>query len=257
MIHQSAIVDPSAEIHSTADVGPFSIIGPDVQIGPNSVIGPYVTIKGPTTIGENNRIYQYSSIGEDPQDKKFSGEVESVLKIGDNNVIREYCTVNRGTGLGGGITSLGDHNWIMAYVHIAHDCIIGSRNTFANNATLAGHVTINNDVTLGGFTGIHQFCRIGDYSFTAISSVVVKDVPPFLIVSGNTAKASGLNKEGLKRHGFNQQRINQLRKAYRVLYRDGLLLKDALAELQNLSHDSDDITALCEFIATSERGITR
>jgi len=257
LIHQSAIVDPAAEIHDTADIGPFSIIGPDVVIGPNTAIGPYVTVKGPTTIGSNNRIYQYCSVGEDPQDKKYTSEDESVLKIGDDNVIREYCTINRGTGLGGGLTSIGNTNWIMAYVHIAHDCVIGSRNTFANNATLAGHVIIDNDVILGGFTGVHQFCRIGNYSFTAISSVIVKDVPPFLIVSGNTAKANGLNKEGLKRHGFDQIRINKLRKAYRVLYRNGLLLKDALTELHELARDSDDVASLCEFIDQSQRGITR
>ena len=257
MIHQSALVDPTAEIDDTADIGPFSIIGPNVVIGANTTIGPYVTVKGPTTIGSNNRIYQYCSVGEDPQDKKYSGENESILKIGNNNVIREYCTINRGTGLGGGITSIADTNWIMAYVHVAHDCVIGSRNTFANNATLAGHVTIDNDVILGGFTGVHQFCRIGSYSFTAISSVVVKDVPPFLMVSGNTAKANGLNKEGLKRNGFDQNRINLLRKAYKILYRNGLLLKEALAQLHELARDSEDIALLCDFIDQSERGITR
>ena len=257
MIHHSSIIDPSANIDSTADIGPFSVIGPDVDIGPYSNIGPYVTVKGPTIIGQNNRIYQYSSIGEDPQDKKFAGEAESVLRIGNNNVIREYCTINRGTGPGGGVTSMANDNWFMAYVHIAHDCIIGSRNTFANNATLAGHVIVGNDVILGGFTGIHQFCRIGNYSFTAISSVVVKDVPPFLIVSGNTAKANGLNKEGLKRHGFSQERINKLRKAYKILYRNGLLLKDAFAELNELAQYNEDIKSLCDFIGESERGITR
>lgn len=257
MIHKTAIVDPAADIDSTAIIGPYSVIGADVYIGPQTIVGSHSVVKGPTTIGKDNHIYQFCSIGEDPQDKKYSGEKESVLKIGDGNVIREYCTLNRGTGPGGGITSIGDSNWIMAYVHIAHDCNIGSRNTFANNTTLAGHVVVDSDVIFGGFTGIHQFCHVGSYAFTAISSVIVKDVPPFLMVAGNTAKPCGLNKEGLKRHGFNSERINDLRKAYRILYRDGLIMKDAMTNLAKMAENNKDIALLVNFIHSSERGIIR
>lgn len=257
MIHKTAIVDSAADIDSSAVIGPYSVIGSDVCIGPRTIVGSHSVVKGPTTIGADNHIYQFCSIGEDPQDKKYSGEKESVLQIGNGNVIREYCTLNRGTGPGGGITNLGDDNWIMAYVHIAHDCIIGSRNTFANNTTLAGHVVIQNDVIFGGFTGIHQFCHIGSYSFTAISSVIVKDVPPFLMVAGNTAKPCGLNKEGLKRHGFSSARINDLRKAYRILYRDGLIMRDALMKLADMAENNEDVALLVNFIRASERGIIR
>jgi len=257
LIHKTAIVDPAADIDSSAVIGPYSVIGADVYIGPQTIVGTHSVVKGPTTIGKDNHIYQFCSIGEDPQDKKYSGEKESVLKIGDGNVSREYGTLNRGTGAGGGITRLGDNNWIMAYVHIAHDCNIGSRNTFANNTTLAGHVVIDSDVIFGGFTGIHQFCHIGSYAFTAISSVIVKDVPPFLMVTGNTAKPCGLNKEGLKRHGFNFERINDLRKAYRILYRDGLIMKDAMIKLAKMAENNEDIALLVNFIHSSERGIIR
>jgi len=257
LIHETAIVDPGTHVAGTAEVGPYSIIGPDVKIGAGSIIDSHCVIKGPTEIGVNNHIYPFCSIGEDPQDKKYNGETDSVLRIGDNNVIREYCTLNRGTGHGGGVTSIGNDNWIMAYVHIAHDCIVGDRNTFANNTTLAGHVVIGNDVIFGGFTGIHQFCHIGDCSFTAISSVIVKDVPPYLMVAGNTAKPCGLNKEGLRRHGFSQKRIDALRKAYRILYREGLMLRDAFIRLDELSGGNPDIKNFVSFIKNSRRGIVR
>jgi UDP-N-acetylglucosamine acyltransferase len=257
------LIDPKASVHSRArvgedvEIGPYSIIGPDVEIGNGSSIGSHVVIKGPTRIGENNRIYHFSSIGEDPQDKKYRGEAESVLEIGDNNTIREYCSINRGTGEGGGITRIGDDNWIMAYVHIAHDCLIGSHTVFANNATLAGHVVIDDYVILGGFTGVHQFCRVGSYSFSAISTVIVKDVPPYLMVSGNTAKPNGLNREGLKRHGYSKETINTLRKAYKIVYREGLLLKDALEELEPLIKENREVAIFVDFIKGSERGIVR
>lgn len=257
MIHPTAIIDSNANIDETVSIGAYSIIGPDVRIGSGTFIGPHTVIKGPTRIGVDNKIYQFCSIGEDPQDKKYGGEKESELTIGDRNVIREYCTFNRGTGPGGGLTSIGDDNWVMAYVHIAHDCIIGNRNTFANNTTLAGHVQIENDVIFGGFTGIHQFCRIGSYSFTAISSIVVKDVPPYLMVSGNTAKPCGLNREGLRRHGFDSSRIDELRKAYRTLYREGRLLNDALKALDEYAASNSDIACLVNFIRQSDRGIVR
>lgn len=257
MKHPQAIIHPDAKIAETAEIDPFSIIGADVEIGEGTWIGPHVVVKGPTRIGNENRIFQFCSIGDDPQDKKYQGEKDSVLEIGDRNTIREYCSINRGTGSGGGITRLGDDNWIMAYVHIAHDCIVGSHTIFANNATLAGHVSIDDYVILGGFTGVHQFCKIGRHALTAISSVVVKDVPPYLIVSGNTSKPGGLNREGLKRHNFTQDAVNHLRKAYKIIYRDGLILSDALKELAPLAEESEEVALFSRFIETSSRGIVR
>ena len=257
MIHPSAIIHPDAHISDGVSIGAYSIIGADVKIAENSWIGSHVVIKGPTTIGKNNKIFQFCSLGDDPQDKKYQGESDSALLMGDNNVIREYCSINRGTGPGGGLTRLGNNNWIMAYVHVAHDCMIGDDTVFANNTSLAGHVTVDDHVTLGGFTGVHQYCRIGKHSFSAISSVIVKDVPPFLMISGNTAKPTGLNKEGLKRHGFSIATIDSLKKAYKTVYREGLLLKDALQELQVLGKDSPEVTAFIHFIQISERGIAR
>ena len=257
------MIDPTAIIHSDAiishgvSIGAYSIIGANVSIGPGSVIDSHVVIKGPTSIGPNNKIFQFCSIGDDPQDKKYQGESESVLQIGAGNTFREYVSINRGTGDGGGKTVIGDNNWVMAYVHIAHDCIISSHTVFANNATLAGHVTVDDYAILGGFTGVHQFCHIGSYCFSAIASVIVKDVPPYVLVSGNTAKPSGLNREGLKRHGFDPDTINLLRKAYKAVYRDGLTLKDALAVLETLSADSKEVDTMRAFIAASQRGIVR
>ena len=257
MIDETAIIHPSANIHEDVSIGPYSVIGQDVSIESGTVIGSHVVIKGPTSIGQNNKIFHFSSIGEEPQDKKFNQDSNSSLVIGSGNTIREYVSINRGTDAGGGKTVIGDENWIMAYVHIAHDCIIGNNSIFANNATLAGHVIIENFVTLGGFTGVHQFCRVGSYSFSAISSVIVKDVLPYILVSGNTAKPSGLNREGLKRNGFDSNSIKLLKKAYKIIYREGLILSDALEELMKLSTESKDVKALYSFIASSERGIIR
>ena len=257
MIDPTAIIHPDAKLHSNVSVGSYSIIGADVSIDSGTDIGPHVVINGPTNIGPNNKIFQFCSIGEDPQDKKFKKEKNSILEIGAGNTIREYVSINRGTGDGGGKTVIGDDNWIMAYVHIAHDCIVGNETVFANNVTLAGHVIIDDYVILGGFTGVHQFCRIGSYSFSAISSVIVKDVPPYVLVSGNSAKPTGLNREGLKRHGFDSDTINILRKAYKAIYRDGLVLKDALQVLSDLAIESDKVEAMHTFIAASQRGIVR
>ena len=257
MIDQTAIIHSNADIHKNVSIGPYSVIGENVSIGSGTVIGSHVVITGPTTIGPNNKIFHFSSIGEDPQDKKFNEDQNSYLEIGSNNTIREYVSINRGTSDGGGKTTIGNNNWIMAYVHIAHDCIIGNNSTFANNATLAGHVAIQDFVTLGGFTGVHQFCRVGSYSFSAISSVIVKDVPPYILVSGNTAKPSGLNREGLKRNGFDANTINLLKKAYRIIYCQGLTLSEALNELMELSVDSKSVNAMHSFISSSERGIVR
>ena len=257
MIDQTAIIHSSADINKNVSIGPYSVIGENVSIGSGTVIGSHVVITGPTTIGPNNKIFHFSSIGEDPQDKKFNKDKNSYLEIGANNTIREYVSINRGTSDGGGKTIIGNNNWIMAYVHIAHDCIIGNNSTFANNTTLAGHVAIQDFVTLGGFTGVHQFCRIGSYSFSAISSVIVKDVPPYILVSGNTAKPSGLNREGLKRNGFDADTINLLKKAYRIIYRESMTLSEALNELMELSVDSKSVNVMHSFISSSERGIVR
>ena len=257
MIHETAIIHPGANIQKDVSIGPYSVIGQDVSIESGTVIGSHVVIKGPTSIGPNNKIFHFSSIGEEPQDKKFNQDSNSSLVIGSGNTIREYVSINRGTDAGGGKTVIGNENWIMAYVHIAHDCIIGNNSIFANNATLAGHVIIENFVTLGGFTGVHQFCRVGSYSFSAISSVIVKDVLPYILVSGNTAKPSGLNREGLKRNGFDSNTIKLLKKAYKIIYREGLTLSNALEELMKLSTESKDIEALYSFITSSERGIIR
>ena len=257
MIDQTAIIHSNADIHKNVSIGPYSVIGENVSIGSGTVIGSHVVITGPTTIGPNNKIFHFSSIGEDPQDKKFNKDKNSYLEIGANNTIREYVSINRGTSDGGGKTIIGNNNWIMAYVHIAHDCIIGNNSTFANNTTLAGHVAIQDFVTLGGFTGVHQFCRIGSYSFSAISSVIVKDVPPYILVSGNTAKPSGLNREGLKRNGFDADTISLLKKAYKIIYRKNLTLAEALNELMELSVDSKSVSIMHSFISLSERGIVR
>ena len=257
MIDATAIIHPEAEISADVSIGPYSVIGAHVFIDSGTTISSHVVINGPTRIGSNNRIYQFCSIGEDPQDKKFHGESASTLEIGSGNTFREYVSINRGTGDGGGKTVIGDNNWVMAYVHIAHDCIIGSNTIFANNATLAGHVTVDDFAILGGFTGVHQFCRIGSYSFSAISSVIVKDVPPYVLVSGNTAKPSGLNREGLKRHGFNSETVNLLRKAYKIIYRDGLTLKDALLAMESISNESKEVGYMRSFIESSQRGIVR
>jgi UDP-N-acetylglucosamine acyltransferase len=257
LIDKHAVVDPEAKIGKNVSIGPYSVIGADVVIGDDSWVGSHVVIKGPTKIGQSNRIYQFSSIGDDPQDKKFSGDEQSTLEIGDRNLIREYCSINRGTEEGGGKTVIGNDNWIMAYVHIAHDCLVGNSTVFANNTTLAGHVSIDDFVILGGFTGIHQFCHIGKHCFTAISSVVVKDIPPFLMVSGNTAKPSGLNREGLKRHGFTIETIDLLRKAYKIVYRNGLTTKVAIDELEEMASQSEAVEEFSDFIEKSTRGIAR
>ena len=257
MIDPSAKVHPGAGIGSGVSIGAYAVIGDQVRIADNCVIGPHVVVKGPTRIGESTRISQFSSIGDDPQDKKYRGEAESFLEIGSNNVIREFCSINRGTAQGGGVTRVGNGNWIMAYVHIAHDCQVGNNTIFANNATLAGHVHIDDHAILGGFTGVHQFCRVGRYSISAIASIILKDVPPYLMVSGNSAKPGGLNRVGLKRNGFSDSSVEALRKAYRIVYREGLLLKNALKKLEALAGENSEVAIFTRFIRESERGIVR
>lgn len=264
MIHPTAIIHPKAHVPAEVEVGAYAVIGAHVRIGQGSRIGPHVVLHGPAVIGERNRFFQFCSIGADPQDKKYQGEADSCLEIGSDNTVREYVSINRGTAGGGGKTVIGDHNWIMACAHIAHDCRVGNHTVFANHATLAGHVSIDDYVTLGGFTGVHQFCRLGRYSFTAISSVIVKDVPPYIRVANkgkgkkaNRAQPAGLNREGLQRAGFDPATLKLLERAYKIVYRHGLGLKEALRELEGLAPESEAVDLLKSFIAASERGIIR
>ena len=256
MIHSTAIIDKSAKIDEDVAIGPYSIVGASVKIGSGTIIGPHVVVNGPTTIGKNNHIFQFASIGEAPQDKKYAGE-PTRLEIGDHNVIREYCTISRGTVQDQGVTRLGNHNWIMAYVHIAHDCQIGNHIIFANSATLAGHVTIEDYVILGGFTLVHQFCRIGAHCFTGMNSVVSQDVPPFLMIAGHMAKPYGINVEGLKRREFSSDALSGLKKAYKIIYRSGNSLEKAIAELGELGKQYNDVNYFVDFIKNSNRGILR
>ena len=256
MIHPTAIIDPEAVISDDVEIGPFSIIGAGVEIGKGTVIGPHVLIKGPTRIGEENKILQFSSIGEDPQDKKYKGE-PTTLEIGDRNLIRENCTVNRGTVQGGGVTRIGSDNWIMAYVHIAHDCIIGSNTILANGTTLAGHVTIQDYVILGGFTLVHQFVVLGKHSFTAINTIVLKDIPPFVMASGHPAEPHGLNSEGLKRHHFDKKDIAEVKRAYKILYKSGSLFNQAKSEIKKMGESCQPVAEFADFLDASERGVIR
>ncbi|OGT63406.1 MAG: acyl-[acyl-carrier-protein]--UDP-N-acetylglucosamine O-acyltransferase [Gammaproteobacteria bacterium RIFCSPHIGHO2_12_FULL_45_12] len=254
MIDATAIIDPTAKIAENVHIGPYSVIGPEVEIGEGTWIGPHVVIQGPTRIGRDNKIYQFSSVGEAPQDLKYQNE-KTWLIVGDNNVIREFCTINRGTVQGGGHTGIGNRNLLMAYVHIAHDCEVGNDTVFANNASLAGHVKVEDHVIFGGFSGVFQFCRIGAHSFISTNSVVIKDVPPFLKVAGYYAKPYGLNMVGLQRRGFAVETVKALRRAYKVLYRNGLTLASALEELQK--QETPEIQQLFQFIQASSAGIVR
>lgn len=254
MIHSTAIIDPTAVIGQDVHIGPYTVIGPRVEIGAGTWIGPHVVINGPTKIGRNNRIFQFSSIGEITQDLKYNGE-ETFLEIGDHNTIREFCTVNRGSVQDKSITKLGDHNLLMAYVHIAHDCIVGNHVVFSNNASLAGHVKIEDHVILGGFSGVFQFCRLGAHSFISTNSVVIKDVPPYVKVSGYYAKPFGLNSVGLQRRGFTSEAITELKRAYRIIYRNGLTVTNALAELKAML--TPEVQQFAQFIEASTAGIVR
>lgn len=256
MIHPQAIVDPKADIAPGAAIGPFSVIGADVVIDEGTWVGPHVVINGPTKIGKNNRIYQFASIGEVPQDKKYGGE-STGLEIGDNNVIREYVTISRGTVQDASVTRLGSDNLIMAYAHIAHDCQVGNFTVFANSTSLAGHVHVEDYVIFGGFTLVHQFCKIGAYAFTAMGSTITKDVPPYVRVAGQMAQPYGLNLEGLKRRGFSSDTITQLRNAYKIVYRSGLTLEQAMQRLEESAKSLKEIRHFLEFIKASSRGIVR
>lgn len=255
-IHPTAIIDPKARLGTNVVVGPYSIVGPDVEIGDGCWIGPHVVITGHTTIGRANKIFQFASLGDMPQDKKYADE-PTRLEIGDSNVIRECCTINRGTAQDQCVTRIGNSNWIMAYVHVAHDCIVGNDTILANNVALAGHVHVGDYAILGGFTLVHQFCAIGAHAFTAMGSGIGKDVPPFMMVSGNPAQPHGLNSEGLKRRGFDKDRLGALRQAYKILYRSGLTLEQARQELAALAADAGDVAELLRFLETQTRGIVR
>jgi UDP-N-acetylglucosamine acyltransferase len=255
-IHPTAIIDAKAELDSSVEVGPYSVIGANVKIDAGTRVAGHVIINGPTTIGKNNHIFQYSSLGEAPQDKKYRDE-PTLLEIGDNNTIREFCTFNRGTIQDKGTTKIGSDNWIMAYVHIAHDCDVGNHTILANNSSLAGHVDIADHAILGGFTLIHQFCKVGSHVITAVGSVVFKDIPPYITAAGYDAKPHGINAEGLKRRGFSADSILQIKRAYKALYRNGLTLEEAKIELAAMQATTPEIGLLTDFLNVSTRGIVR
>jgi UDP-N-acetylglucosamine acyltransferase len=257
MIHPTAQIDPSAVIGDNVSIGAYSVIGADVQIGDGTVVGPHAVIEGPTRIGRDNRISQFASLGGAPQDKKFAGE-HTELIIGDRNLIREFVTINRGTGDGGGATRLGNDNWVLAYVHIAHDCQIGNNTVFSNYSALAGHVEIGDWVVMAGFSGAHQFCKIGAHAFIGMGCLVGSDVPPFVTMANDQrGRPRGINSEGLKRRGFDAPRISAIKRAYRTLYMAGLTLADAREQLTQQANGSQDVRAMLEFLDRSERALAR
>jgi UDP-N-acetylglucosamine acyltransferase len=259
-IHPTAIVDPSAELGQNVCIGAYTLVGPQVRIGEGTTIGPHCVIEGRTTIGRDNRIFQFNSLGAVPQDKKYAGE-PTELVLGDRNTVREFCTFNLGTAQDGGVTRVGDDNWLMAYVHLAHDCQVGNKTIFANNAQLAGHVHVGDWVILGGFTAVHQFVHIGAHAMSGMGTSLVQDLPPFVMVSGNPASPHGINIEGLKRRGFGGERINAVKQMHRAIYRRGLGLEEAKAEIEALRAQHPDAAAdidlMLGFLAASARGIVR
>ena len=255
-IHPTAIVHPGARLAEGVQVGPYSVIGEHVEIAEGTTIGPHVVVEGHTRIGSNNRIFQFCSIGSEPQDKKYAGE-PTRLEIGNGNTIREFCSFSTGTAQDGGLTRVGNDNWIMAYVHVAHDCMVGSNTIFANNATLAGHVSVGDWAILGGFTGVHQFVRVGAHSFCGVGTVLLQDLPPFVTVSGNPASPHGINSEGLKRRGFSSAGIMAIKRAYKTLYRSGLTLDEARRQIAETVAEAPELQQFSDFIAESGRGIVR
>ena len=255
-IHSTAIVDPKAELADGVEIGAYSIIGPDVKVDSGTRVGAHVVINGHTTIGKNNQIFQFSSLGEAPQDKKYQNE-PTKLEIGDNNTIREFCTFNRGTVQDQGVTKIGNNNWIMAYVHIAHDCNVRNNTILANNSSLAGHVDLYDHAILGGFTLVHQFCKVGEHVITAVGSVVFKDIPPYVMAAGYDAKPHGINAEGLKRRGFTAESITNIKRAYKTLYRQSLTLEEAKLALAKQTLTAPELQILLDFLSLSTRGIVR
>lgn len=256
VIHPSAIIDPGAELDADIEVGPYAVIGPEVQIGAGTRIGPHAVLRGPTTLGRDNRVFQFASVGEDPQDKKYGGE-PTRLVMGDRNIVRECATLHRGTAQDRGETRIGDDNLLMAYCHVAHDCIIGDRVILSNNASLGGHVQVQDWAILGGFSIVHQFCQIGAHAFSAMGSVIAKDVPPFVLVDGHPAVPRGVNTEGLKRRDFSDDDIMAIRRCYRLLYLSGLKLAEASEQIRTQSLEYPVLTQLAEFLEQSTRSILR
>jgi UDP-N-acetylglucosamine acyltransferase len=257
MIHATAQIDPGARLGHNVSVGAFAVIGPEVEVGDGTRIDSHCVITGPTRIGRENHIHAHAAVGGDPQDKKYAGE-RVVLEIGDRNLIREFATINRGTGAGGGITRIGSDNWILSYVHIAHDCMVGNHCVLSNNAALAGHVELGDYVIMSGFSGVHQFCRVGAHAFIGMGALVNGDVPPFLMVAAEGySRPRGINSEGLKRRGFEPARIASIKRAYRALYMSGAPLADARVQLATEAADSNDVRLMLEFIERSERGLLR
>ncbi len=259
-VHPTALVDPAAELADDVEIGPYAIVGPKVRIGAGSSIGAHAVISGRTTLGRENRVFPHAALGGVPQDKKYRGE-DTELVIGDGNTIREFCTFNVGTADGGGVTRIGSDNWVMAYAHVAHDCRIGDHCVIANAVTFAGHVEVGDWVVLGGLTGVHQFVRIGSHAMAGGGTILLQDLPPFVICNGNPAAAHGLNSEGLKRRGFTAEAIATLRRAYKALYKEGLTVAEACERLAQLAAEApasaEHLAALAEFVRTSKRGIVR
>jgi UDP-N-acetylglucosamine acyltransferase len=256
MIHPTAIVDPAARLGAGVDVGAYSIVGPDVEIGDGTWIGSHVVLEGRLRVGRQNRIHPFASLGRAPQDKKYAGEATAV-EIGDGNTIREYVTIHRGTAQDVGVTRLGNDNWIMAYVHFAHDCQIGHHTVFANACQLAGHVEVGDWAIFGATTLVHQFVHVGAHAFTGMGTYLAQDLPPYVKAAGNMARPYGINSEGLRRRGFQPEAISALKRAYRTLYRRGLALEDAKRELASQAADCPEVRALLDFLAGSKRGIIR
>jgi len=256
MIHPTAIVHPGAKLGPDVSIGPYSIIGGEVELGANTDVGPHVVIDGRTRIGADNRIFPFCSIGAPPQDKKYAGEPTAV-EIGDRNTIREFCTFNCGTAQDAAVTRLGNDNWIMAYVHLAHDCQVGNNTIFANNAQLAGHVRVGDYAILGGFTVVHQFVSIGAHSITAMGTILLQDLPPYVTAAGNTAKPHGINSEGMKRRGFAPEAVAAIKSAYKTLYKSGLTLDQARQALAIQAQTRAEVGLLIEFLRDSRRGIVR
>ncbi|MEY4562820.1 MAG: hypothetical protein RLZZ618_2097 [Pseudomonadota bacterium] len=259
-IHPTAIIEPGAQLGNNVSIGAYTLIGAQVRIDEGTCVGPHCVVEGRTTIGRDNRIFQFSSLGAHPQDKKYAGEPTELI-IGDRNLIREFCTFNLGTVQDGGITRLGNDNWIMAYVHLAHDCQVGDNTTFANNAALGGHVHVSDWATLGGFTQVHQFVKVGAYAMTSMGTALGQDLPPFMMVSGNPAQARGLNLERLKRCAFSPERVAAVKQMHKLVYRQGLTLEDALTAIDALHASApeaaQDITMMASFLRASTRGIVR
>jgi UDP-N-acetylglucosamine acyltransferase len=256
LIDSKAIVDSHAELADDVSVGPYSVIGADVKIGAGTIIGSHVVIKGPTSIGKENRIYQFTSIGEDPQDKKYAAEITR-LEIGDRNTIREFTSMHRGTQQDNCVTKIGDDNLFMAYTHVAHDCIIGNNVIMANGASLAGHVHLNNNAILGGFTLVHQFTQVGQYSFAAMGSAITQDIPPFIMVGGKPTRPHGINSVGMERNGISTEDIRLIRNAYKIIYKMNLRLEDAIEKMEDMASDSKQLTDMISFLRNVSRGILR